>query len=75
MVILGRGPAGLSAALTASRLGLETVVVGSDAGSALSRVDRFSNFPSFVSRHSTDEDHPEDMVEEEELNHGGGGAR
>lgn len=46
IIILGRGPAGLSAALFAARSGLSVLVLGSDAG-ALSQAVTFDNFPSW----------------------------
>lgn len=47
VIILGRGPAGLSAALFSARSGLSVLVLGSDAGGALSQAVSFDNFPGW----------------------------
>lgn len=46
LVVLGAGPAGLTAALFAARAGLSVLVLGSDAGS-LSETHQLENFPSW----------------------------
>ena len=64
VVVLGTGPAGLTAALFAARAGLSTLVLGSDGGSLLSETHLLQNFPSYR--------------EEESLlldNDGGGGSQ
>lgn len=43
LLILGRGPAGISAALYAVRAGIETVVIGMDGG-ALKKTDKIDNY-------------------------------
>lgn len=43
IIIIGKGPAGISAALYASRAGLSTTVIGKDAG-ALGRAERIENY-------------------------------
>ena len=47
VVILGSGPAGLTAGLFASRSGLNTLVLGSSTG-LLSETKHLDNFPSFI---------------------------
>lgn len=47
IVIVGNGPAGISAALYAVRSGLHTTVIGKDAG-ALTRADKVENYYGFV---------------------------
>jgi len=48
VIVLGTGPAGLTAALFAARAGLSTLVLGSDGGSLLSETHDLQNFPSFT---------------------------
>lgn len=47
VIIIGNGPAGISAALYAARAGLETVVIGRDNG-ALNKADKIENYYGFV---------------------------
>ncbi len=47
VVVVGCGPAGLTAALYASRMGLSVVVIGSPSSGSLSRTATLDNFPSF----------------------------
>ena len=47
IVIVGNGPAGISAALYAVRAGVHTTVIGKDAGS-LTRADKVENYYGFV---------------------------
>ena len=47
VVVVGCGPAGISAALFASRMGMTTLVLGSPSQGSLSGTDRIDNFPSF----------------------------
>jgi len=60
VVILGSGPAGLTAALFAARAGLYVLVLGSDAGSSLSEAIYLDNFPGFGSLEDGENttDHP-----------------
>ncbi len=46
IVIIGNGPAGISAALYTQRAGLETVIIGKDAG-ALEKADKIENYFGF----------------------------
>ena len=43
VIIVGNGPAGLSAALYTSRANLKTLVIGKDDG-ALTKADRIENY-------------------------------
>lgn len=47
MIIIGTGPAGLTAALYGQRLGLDCVVFGDIPGGNLYMVENLSNFPGF----------------------------
>lgn len=47
VIVVGCGPAGLTAALFASRMGMSVLVVGSPSGGSLSGTDTIDNFPSF----------------------------
>ena len=47
VIIVGCGPAGLTAALFASRMGMSVLVVGSPSSGSLSGTDTIDNFPSF----------------------------
>lgn len=47
VIILGKGPAGISAALYTARANLETLVIGRDAG-ALGKADRIENYYGFA---------------------------
>ena len=47
VVVAGCGPAGLSAALFASRMGMSTIVLGSPSSGSLSGASAIDNFPSF----------------------------
>ncbi len=46
LVIVGNGPAGISAALYAKRAGIKTTVIGKDGG-ALTKADRIDNYYGF----------------------------
>jgi thioredoxin reductase (NADPH) len=48
ILVVGTGPAGMTAALYAQRLGLRTVVCGDIPGGNLYMVERLSNFPGFI---------------------------
>ena len=48
VIIAGAGPSGLTAALFASRAGLNVYVLGSSATGLLSQTKHLDNFPSFV---------------------------
>lgn len=47
LIVIGRGPAGLSASIYAVRAGLSVLVVGRDAG-ALEKADKIENYLGFV---------------------------
>ena len=47
IIVVGCGPAGLTAALFASRMGMSVLVVGSPSEGSLSGTDTIDNFPSF----------------------------
>ncbi|KAL3792506.1 hypothetical protein HJC23_008428 [Cyclotella cryptica] len=47
-IIVGCGPAGLTAALFASRMGMSVLVLGSLSGGSLAGTDVLDNFPSYV---------------------------
>ena len=47
VIVIGCGPAGLTASLYASRMGLSVVVIGSPSSGSLSGTDTLDNFPSF----------------------------
>ena len=49
LVVVGCGPAGLTAALFASRMGLKVLVLGSPSTGSLSGTDTLDNFPSYTS--------------------------
>jgi thioredoxin reductase (NADPH) len=48
ILVVGTGPAGMTAALYGQRLGLRTVVCGDIPGGNLYMVERLSNFPGFI---------------------------
>lgn len=48
LIIVGTGPAGMTAAVYAQRLGLRAVVFGDIPGGALYMVERLTNFPGMV---------------------------
>jgi len=48
LIIIGSGPAGLTAALYASRLGLNVVVFGDIPGGSTYMIEQLSNFPGFL---------------------------
>ena len=48
VVILGCGPAGLSASLFASRMGLSVLTIGSPSSGSLSATGTLDNFPSYT---------------------------
>lgn len=50
VVVVGCGPAGLTAALYASRMGLSVVVIGSPSSGSLSGTATLDNFPSFSNK-------------------------
>lgn len=47
LIVVGCGPAGLTASLYASRMGLSVLVIGSPSSGSLSGTDTLDNFPSF----------------------------
>lgn len=47
VVVVGCGPAGLTASLYASRMGLSVLVIGSPSSGALSGTAKLDNFPSY----------------------------
>ena len=47
VIVVGCGPAGLTASLYASRIGLSVLVIGSPSSGSLSGTDSIDNFPSF----------------------------
>ena len=47
VVVIGCGPAGLTASLYASRMGLSVLVIGSPSSGSLSGTDTLDNFPSY----------------------------
>lgn len=47
IIIVGNGPAGISAALYTARSGIATILIGKDAG-ALARADKVENYYGFV---------------------------
>ena len=47
VIVVGCGPAGLSAALFASRMGISVLVLGSPSAGSLSGTSEIDNFPSF----------------------------
>lgn len=49
LVVVGCGPAGLTAALFASRMGLKVLVLGSPSTGSLFGTDTLDNFPSYTS--------------------------
>ena len=50
VIVLGVGPAGLSAALYSARMGLSTLVLGSPASSLLTDTLVLDNYPSYISK-------------------------
>jgi thioredoxin reductase (NADPH) len=48
ILVVGTGPAGMTAALYGQRLGLRTVVCGDIPGGNLYMVEKLSNFPGFI---------------------------
>jgi thioredoxin reductase (NADPH) len=47
VIIVGCGPAGITAAMFAARMGMSVLVVGSPSAGSLSGTDRIDNYPSF----------------------------
>lgn len=47
VIVIGCGPAGLTASLYASRIGLSVLVIGSPSSGSLTGTDTLDNFPSF----------------------------
>jgi len=47
LLIIGTGPAGLTAALYGARLGLHTIVFGNIPGGSTSMIEKIDNFPAF----------------------------
>jgi thioredoxin reductase (NADPH) len=47
VVIIGGGPAGLTAAIYASRRGLKTLVISKDVGGQITRTNEIENYPGF----------------------------
>lgn len=48
VLIVGAGPAGMTAALYAQRMGLSTVVFGDIAGGSTYMIEQLNNFPGFI---------------------------
>lgn len=48
LMILGTGPAGITAALYAPRLGLKSVVLGDIPGGSVYMIDNIMNYPGFI---------------------------
>lgn len=48
LMIVGAGPAGMTAALYAQRMGLDVVVFGDIAGGSTYMIDQLKNFPGFM---------------------------
>ena len=48
LMILGSGPAGMTAALYGQRLGLRTIVFGDIPGGTTYMIEHLSNFPGFM---------------------------
>jgi thioredoxin reductase (NADPH) len=48
LMILGTGPAGITAALYAQRLGLKSVVLGDIPGGSVYMIDNIMNYPGFI---------------------------
>lgn len=47
VIIIGGGPAGLSAAIYASRRGMKTLVISKDIGGQITRTNEIENYPGF----------------------------
>ncbi len=47
-IILGAGPAGLSAAIYSARYGLKTLVISRNIGGQPARYDKIENYPGFI---------------------------
>jgi thioredoxin reductase (NADPH) len=47
LIIVGAGPAGLSAAIYAARYHLKTLVIGGEPGGYVSSIKEVHNFPSY----------------------------
>ena len=48
ILILGTGPAGMTAAIYASRYGLKTLIIGKDIGGSASWAHKIENYPGFI---------------------------
>ena len=48
LMILGTGPAGMTAALYGQRLGLKTIVFGDIPGGSTYMIEHLANFPGFI---------------------------
>lgn len=48
LIVVGTGPAGLTAAIYGQRLGMKTAVFGDTPGGRLYRIDNLMNYPGFV---------------------------
>lgn len=48
LIILGAGPAGLSAGIYASRYGLKVLILGKDAGGMMNYANIIENYPGFI---------------------------
>lgn len=49
LIVIGAGPAGLSAAISGARTGLKVLVIGEAFGGTLNLTDRIENYPGFAS--------------------------
>ena len=48
LMILGTGPAGLTAAIYGQRLGMKVVVFGDTPGGNLYMIEKLMNYPGFI---------------------------
>ncbi len=50
LIILGAGPAGLSAGIYAARYGLKTIIIGEEIGGTANHAEILENFPGFTGK-------------------------